>query len=223
MKCARADKLDGAVGGDHDQRRREPGNRPGLQTQGSRGARTPPFELNPPDPSRAPQPRPAPGRDHRNAVGRVVGLFHAGPQLRRPADLFLAGHLGGWLALFRPAREPQAHAVDLGEAEHRAHRPDHFSLPAQRRLFGPEAQTGVAVESCAGRFQVVALRAPGLSPFAFPPRHRFLVGAKLADAARHRAGIHRHHGAGRQRPQARRRRRIGASELALCVDRTAAR
>src|SRR5438093_1085353 len=153
----------------------------------------------------------------------MVGLFHAGPQLRRPADLFIPGHLGGWLALFRPARKPQALAVDLDEAQHRSGLANRFSLPAQRRLFGSEADSGVAVESSAGRFQVVALRTPWLSPFAFPTRHRFLVGAKLTDAARDRAGIDGYDGVGRQRPQDRRRRRIGASELALCLDRPAAR
>ena len=39
--------------------------------------------------------------------------FTARAQLPRPADLFIPGHLGGWLALFRPARKPQALAVDL--------------------------------------------------------------------------------------------------------------
>ena len=100
-----------------------------------------------------------------------------------------------------------------------------ITSPYQRSddFSGPEADSGVAVESSAGRFQVVAHRAPRLSPFALPPRHRFLVGAKLADAARDRSGIDRHHGAGRQRPQDRRRRRTGAPELAVCVDRPAAR
>src|ERR1019366_6572700 len=79
----------------------------------------------------------------------MVGLFHAGPQLRRPADLFIPGYLGGWLALFRLARKPQALAVDLGEAQHRRGLANHFSLPAQRRLFGAEADSGWAVESAA--------------------------------------------------------------------------
>ena len=38
------------VGSEDHQRRREPGNRPGLPAEGSR-RQTPPFELNPPDPS----------------------------------------------------------------------------------------------------------------------------------------------------------------------------
>ena len=121
MKCARADKLAGPWEVDDHQRGREPGNRPGLPAQGQ-----PPPEsavrTQSAGPRRAPQPRPAPGRDHRNAVGRMVGLFDAGPQLRRPPDLALPGHLEGRLALFRPAREPEAHAFHLGEAEHRARR-----------------------------------------------------------------------------------------------------
>ena len=59
----------------------------------------------------------------------------------------------------------------------------------------------------------------GISPSAFAAGQRFLVGAKLADAARHRAGIDGNHGVGRQRPQSRRRGRTGPTELAVRVDR----
>src|ERR1017187_4770127 len=115
----------------------------------------------------------------------MVGLFHAGPQLGRTVDVAFPGHLGGWLAVFWSAWKPRANPVDLGEAEPRARRADHFSLRSQRRLLGSQAPNGMAVEPCSRRHEVVALRAPGLPPLALPRGARFLVGAQLPDAARH--------------------------------------
>ena len=226
MKCARAGKLAGPWEVTTISQEESLGESLGFG-QGYRlkdGRRqNPPFELNPPDPSERRSLDLHQGGIVETPSGEWWGFFHAGAQLRRPADLFIPGHVGGWLALFRSARKPQALALDLGKTQYRSGFAHRFSLSAQRRLFGSEADSGVAVESSAGRFQMVALRAPGLSPFALPPRRRFLVGSKLADAARDRAGIDGHHGVGWQRSHDRRRCRIGASELALRVDRRAAR
>src|ERR1035441_1817340 len=100
----------------------------------------------------------------------MVGLLHAGPQLGRTVDVSIPSHLGGWLAVFWSAWKPRANPVDLGEAEHRARRADHFSLRSQRRLFGSQASNGMAVEPRSRRHEVVPVRASGLSPFAFPSR-----------------------------------------------------
>ena len=211
------------VGSGDDQRGREPGNRPGLPAEGRRTQESPPIEPNPPN------------------LGERLSLdLHQGGIVDTPSgewwgfsmqDHNSVGRLtslspvtweNGWPYFGLPGnlrRTPSTWVKpNTGHVE-----PDHFSLRSQRRFLGPEAPDGVAVESRSGRYQVVALRASGLSAFAFASGHRFLVGAELADAARHRAGIDRHHGVGRQRPQVRRRRRTGAAELAVRVDRTDAR
>src|ERR1022692_1047968 len=94
MKCARADKLTGPWEVTTISEEESLGIGQGYRPKDNR-RQNPPFELNPPDPSerlsldlhppesavrtesagsqRAPQPRLAPGRDHRNAVGRMVG------------------------------------------------------------------------------------------------------------------------------------------------------
>ena len=126
----------------------------------------------------------------------MVGLFHAGPQLRRPADVAFAGHLGGRLAVFRPARESHAHAVDLGEAEHRARRAGDFSLRAQRRFLGPKLQPVWQWNHLPDDAKWSLTERPGYLRLHSLPARRFLVGAELADAARDRAGVDGHHGTG---------------------------
>ena len=79
------------------------------------------------------------------------------------------------------------------------------------------------MESRAGRCEVVTDGASGISSAAFAARQGFLVGAKLADAARRRAGVYRHYGSGRRGPATRRRGGVGAVESAVLVARCRAR
>jgi len=81
----------------------------------------PPFELNPPDPSERRSLDLHQGGIIETPSGEWWG-FSMQDKSVGPADLFINGQLGGWLALFRPAGEPQALAVDLGEAQHRGSR-----------------------------------------------------------------------------------------------------
>ena len=186
----------GTLGSDDDQRRREPGNRPRLPAEGQPPA--PPFEINPPDSSERLSLTLHQGgiidtpsgewwgysmQDH-NSVGRLTSLS--------PVTW-----VDGWPYFGLPGNLKR-HAVDLGEAEHRARRADHCSLRSQRQLLRAQTPGGLAVESRAGRYQVVDHRASGLLAPAFPSRDRFLVGAQLPDAARDRAGIDGDHGVGRR-------------------------
>ena len=118
MKCARADKLAGPWEVTTISEEESLGIGQGYRLKDSR-RQNPPFELNPPDPSERRSLDLHQGgiietpsgewwgfsmQDH-NSVGRLTSL--------------IPGHLVGWLALFRPAGKPQAHALDLGEAQHR--------------------------------------------------------------------------------------------------------
>src|SRR5438067_13564 len=124
------------------------------------------------------------------------------------------------MAVLRSAGKSQTIAFDLGEAQHWTHRADHVSLRSQRRLLGPEAASGLAVESSAGRYEVVARRASRVSAPAFSSSGRLLVGAEFAHTARCRPRVDGDYGARWRRTPARRRCRPRFAEPPVCVDWT---
>ena len=120
---------------------------------------------------RAREPDAAPGRHRRHGDRRMVGLLHAGPQLGRPPHLAFAGHVGGRLALLRPAREISTRTPKTWVKPNTgARRAGDVAIRSQRRLLQAEAPAGLAMESSAGRHEVVADGASGLSAPALAAR-----------------------------------------------------
>ena len=222
MKCARADQLDRPWEVKTISEEESLGIGQGYRLQGS-PPQAPPFEITPPNPAERAQPDLHQGGIIDTVTGEWWGFsMQDHNSVGRLTSLSPVTWVDGWPYFGLPGNLTRTPSIWV-KPEHRARRAHHFSLRSQRRFLRAEAAAGLAVESSAGRYQVVADRAPRLSPPAFASRARFLVGAKLADAARHRAGIDRHHGPGRLRPESRRCRRTGAAEPAVCVDRGAAR
>ena len=159
------------------------------------------------------------GRHRRHADGRVVGLLDDGRQLGGTPDGAVAGDVGGWLAVLRPAEEPWPVAAHLGQAGHGHDHAADRAVPTQRRLLGDASPADLAMEPRARRRQVVALGAPGPPPSARAGGGRSARRAQHPDAARHRPAIDADRGARRVGTEARRRGRSGALQPPLRVAR----
>ena len=113
MKCARADKLDGAVGSGDHQRRESFGIGQGYRPKRA-AAGQPPFKNNPPDLSQRLDLDMHQGGIIETQKGDWWGFSMHGPQLGGPADVAFAGDVGERLAVFRPAGKSDAHACRSG-------------------------------------------------------------------------------------------------------------
>ena len=224
MKCARADRLTGPWEVTTISEEESLGIGQGYRPKNSRRRRIRRSRLNPPDPSRAPEPHAASGRHHRRRLRANGGAYSMQDHnsVGRLTSLSPVTWADGWPYFGLPGNLKRTPSIwvkpNTGHAEP-------ITSPYDRNddFSGPKFQAVWQWNHVPDDSKWSLSRAPRLSPSAFASGRRFLVGAKLADAARRRTGIDSDHGVGRQRPQTRRRRRTGAAELAVRVDRTDAR